>query len=149
MRIKKVLFISMLSAIIFYPGLKPVFAVSMEDIRAEIKCPDHDRPEIVSLVTGLINQGKNKEDILDAVAAQFGEEVLVYTREKKMGLMPFMIPAVGLGFAFILGFVYIKKWITKGEKTILLDKETVEASKDITDYNKRFNEEYELFKKEE
>ncbi len=63
--------------------------------------------------------------------------------------MPFTIPAFGLVIALIFVFVYIKKWIIKGEKTTRRDKEIVEASKDISDYNKRFIEEYEIFKKED
>ncbi|MDD5771849.1 MAG: cytochrome c-type biogenesis protein CcmH [bacterium] len=148
MRNKKVFILIILAAIIF-SGIQPVLAVSVEDIRAEIKCPDHDRPEIVSLVNSLIKEGKAKDEILDAVAEQFGEGVLVVTREKRMGFKPYVIPVIGLTIAFVLVFVYIKKWITKGEKTNLRDKEIVEASKDITDYNKRFNEEFEIFKKED
>jgi len=56
---------------------------------------------------------------------------------------------IGLSIALILVFVYIKKWILKGEKDILQEKEIVEASKSITDYKKRFDEEYEIFKKED
>lgn len=138
-----------LAAIIFYSGKNPVFAVNMDEIRAEIKCPDHDRPEIVSLVESLINEGKTKDEILDAVAENFGEGVFAVTREKKLGLKPFIIPAFGMIIVFIFGFAYIKKWITKGEKAVLHEKEIIEASKDIIDYKKRFDEEYDKFKKED
>ena len=143
------LHIFLILTVIIFTGLKTILAVNMDDIRAEIKCPEHDSPEIVYLVTGLINQGKSKDEILDAVAEQFGEDVLVVSREKRMGLKPFIIPIIGMLIAFIFGFIYIKKWIMKGEKTILRDKEIVDASKDITDYNQRFTKEYEIFKKED
>lgn len=149
MKFKKIFTALMLAAVLFYSVKNPVLAVSVEEIRAEIKCPDHDRPEILSLVESQINEGKTKDEILDAVAEKFGEEVFSVTREKKMGSKPYIIPALGLAVAFIFGFFYMKKWITKGEKTTLLEKEIVEASKDITDYNKKFNDEYELFKKED
>jgi hypothetical protein len=149
MKNKNIFAVLMIAVIIFYSGGKPVLAVSVDEIRTEIKCPDHDRPEVLALVEGLVNEGKTKDEILDAVAEKFGEEIFAVTREKKMGSKPFIIPAFSLAVAFIFGFVYIKKWITKGEKTTLLEKEIVEASKDITDYNKKFIEEYELFKKED
>ncbi len=46
-KIKIIFFLLMLTTIMFFSGKNSVFAVNVEDIRAEIKCPDHDRPEIV------------------------------------------------------------------------------------------------------
>lgn len=149
MKIKNYYILMMIYVIIICSGGKPVFAVNMDEIRAEIKCPDHDRPEIVSMVDALIKEGKSKDEILDAVAENYGEDLLVVTREKRMGLKPYIIPVLGLSIALVLVFVYIKKWITKGEKITLQEKETVEASKGIIDYRKRFEEEFEIFKKEE
>lgn len=146
---KNIYIVLLLTLVLFNYGKKSVYAVTVEDVRHDIKCPDHDRPEILSLIDKLVKEGKTKDDIMDAVAENFGEEVFSVTREKKIGIIPYLIPTFIMIIAFIIVFVYIKKWIKKGEKINLRDKEMVEASNDITDYNKRFIEEYETFKKED
>ena len=144
---KIIFFIIMFTAFTLYSGDKYVSALSVEDIRAEIKCPDHDRPEILSLIGTMVKEGKTKDEIMDAVGDNFGEEVFTVTRE--MGSKPYVIPAIIFIISLFFVVAYIKKWIIKGEKTNLHDKEIVDASTGITDYKKRFDEEYKIFKKED
>ncbi|MBI5208067.1 MAG: cytochrome c-type biogenesis protein CcmH, partial [Candidatus Firestonebacteria bacterium] len=121
---------------------------TMEEIHSEIKCPDHDRPEIVSLVDKLIKEGKTKEEILDDVGNKFGIGVLVNPSEKKIGVVPFLVPSLVLALSIIIAFAYIGKWIKinkSKEKDSNIDKNN---NKQLNDekYENQFEKEYKAFK---
>ncbi|MEW6086928.1 MAG: cytochrome c-type biogenesis protein CcmH [bacterium] len=156
---KKIIFTVLLFSIIF-PVRNTVFAVSVEEMMKELKCPkdqeslehQHGCPEhkeMLSLLEQLVKDGKTKDEILNIFADKFGPESLVNVQMKGFGLLSYLVPISGLFLVFILIFIIIKKWVKREEKIYQHEQEMVNASSDFQDYDIIFEEEYEKFKKEE
>ncbi|MBI4649708.1 cytochrome c-type biogenesis protein CcmH [Candidatus Desantisbacteria bacterium] len=149
---KKIIFIKfiLLIIILFPPAGKYVFGGTMEEIlQQEIKCPDHDRPEIISTVKKMSDEGKSKDEILDAVSMQFGGAVLINPREKGAGMaMAYIVPVAGFALALILISAFIGKWIkinkSHEESKNAMNVQSPGDGKDK--YEIQFEEEYKAYK---
>ena len=82
---------------------------TLPDIEDEVMCPIcgttlelSDSPQAErqrELIRGLIAQGKSKEEIKDALVAEYGEDVLALPDSEGFDLAAWVIPALGIGIA--------------------------------------------------
>ncbi|MEW6088466.1 MAG: cytochrome c-type biogenesis protein CcmH [bacterium] len=157
MNIKRVFLILLFFAV--YSSQNKVSAVTVDEMLPEIKCPDdqeslehqHGCPkheEMLSLLQRLVGEGKTKDEILDAFVSQYGLSSLVNATGRGFGRTSYLVPIFGLLLVFVIIYIYIEKWIKRGEINSQLEKEKV-TSEGLSGYEKKFNEEYENFKRGE
>ena len=85
---------------------------SLPDIEDEVMCPIcgttlelSDSPQAErerELIRGFIDDGMTKEEIKDALVAEYGEDVLALPESEGFDLTAWVIPALGIGIAAIL-----------------------------------------------
>jgi len=88
---------------------------SLPDIEDEVMCPIcgttlelSDSPQAErqrELIRGWIDDGMSKEEIKDALVAEYGEDVLALPESEGFDLTAWVIPALGIGLAAVgVGF---------------------------------------------
>ena len=85
---------------------------SLPDIEDEVMCPIcgttlelSDSPQAErerELIRGFIDDGMTKDEIKDALVAEYGEDVLALPDSDGFDLTAWVIPALGIGIAAIL-----------------------------------------------
>ena len=85
---------------------------SLPDIEDEVMCPIcgttlelSDSPQAErerELIRGFIDDGMTKDEIKDALVAEYGEDVLALPESDGFDLTAWVIPALGIGIAAIL-----------------------------------------------
>ena len=85
---------------------------SLPDIEDEVMCPIcgttlelSDSPQAErerELIRGLIAEGKSKDEIKDALVAEYGEDVLAVPDSEGFDLTAWVIPALGIGIAAVV-----------------------------------------------
>jgi cytochrome c-type biogenesis protein CcmH len=92
---------------------------SLPDIEDEVMCsicgtlleesqsPQADRER--ELIRRLIVQGKDKEQIKDALVAEYGENVLATPGNSGFGLLAWLLPIAGLGTALVLLWLWLRR----------------------------------------
>ena len=94
------------------PAAAAAQQASLPDIEDEVMCPIcgttlelSDSPQAErerELIRGLIAEGKSKDEIMDALVAEYGDDVLAVPDSEGFDLTAWVIPALGIGIAAIV-----------------------------------------------
>ena len=94
------------------PAAAAAQQASLPDIEDEVMCPIcgttlelSDSPQAErerELIRELIAEGKSKDEIKDALVAEYGEDVLAVPDSEGFDLTAWVIPALGIGIAAIV-----------------------------------------------
>jgi cytochrome c-type biogenesis protein CcmH len=97
-------------------------AVSFTDVEDEVMCTVCGTPLNLSpqdapfaqreraYIRRLIAQGKSKDQIKDALAAQYGDEVLALPRKEGFNLAAYLVPVAVILLAAALALVALARW---------------------------------------
>jgi cytochrome c-type biogenesis protein CcmH/NrfF len=94
---------------------------TVADLEDEIMCPvcgtslatAGDAPLAVQqrrLIDRLVKQCKSKDEIKDALVAQYGESVLADPKKDGFGLATYLVPAAALGAGLLAVFLAALRW---------------------------------------
>lgn len=61
-------------------------------------------------ITELIAQGKTKDEILDELVVQYGEDVLASPKDEGFGLAAYVVPIALVLLALLAGAIMLPKW---------------------------------------
>lgn len=107
--------LALLALVLALPAAAVAQEASLTDIEDEVMCPIcgttlelSDSPQAErerELIRGLIDEGKSKDEIKDALVAEYGEDVLATPDSDGFDLTAWLVPAlvvllVGIGIAF-------------------------------------------------
>jgi cytochrome c-type biogenesis protein CcmH len=103
------------------PALAQEPQATLPDIEDEVMCPVCGTTlELASesqqavrereLVRDLILEGKSKEEIKDALVAEFGEEVLALPDDEGFDLVAWLVPGLAIVAAGVAIFVGLRRW---------------------------------------
>ena len=94
------------------PAAAAAQQASLPDIEYEVMCPIcgttlelSESPQAErerELIRGLIAEGKSKDEIKDAIVAEYGEDVLAVPDSEGFDLTAWVIPALGIGIAALV-----------------------------------------------
>ena len=132
-------------------GAGPDEQTSLADIEDEVMCPvcgtslqlsqspqaDRER----AFIQRLVAEGKTKEEIKDALVAEYGSEVLATPDTEGFDLLAWLIPAVGLvvaGGAIFFGLRRWRRdggWVEEGEPEALDESERERLDSDLAKYD--------------
>lgn len=98
---------------------------SLPDIEDEVMCPvcgttlelASDSPQAIrerEFILGLIAEGRTKEEIKDALVAEFGEEVLATPGDEGFDLVAWLVPGLAILAAGGAVFVGLRRWRRAG-----------------------------------
>ena len=98
---------------------------SLPDIEDEVMCPvcgttlelAGESPQAVrqrEFIRGLIAEGRTKEDIKDALVAEFGEEVLAQPSDEGFDLVAWLVPGLAIVAAAGAIFIGLRRWRREG-----------------------------------
>jgi cytochrome c-type biogenesis protein CcmH/NrfF len=91
------------------PAAAPAQQASLPDIEDEVMCPicgttlelsespQADRQR--EFIRGLIDEGRSKDEIKDALVAEYGDDVLAVPDDEGFDLAAWVIPILGIGVA--------------------------------------------------
>ena len=98
--------------------------VSLTEIEAEVMCPVcgtllqlAESPQALrekAFVRRLIGEGRTKQQIKDALVAEYGEEVLALPKGKGFNLSAYLVPAVAFVVALIALALGVMRWRRAG-----------------------------------
>jgi cytochrome c-type biogenesis protein CcmH len=99
------------------PAAEP--RASLPDIEDEVMCPICGTPLHESqspqadreraLIRTLIDQGRDKQEIENALVAQYGPEVLATPKSSGFGLTAWLVPGLGIGIAIgVIAFATVR-----------------------------------------
>lgn len=97
---------------------------SLHEIEAEVMCPVcgtllqlAESPQALrekAFVRRLIAEGKTKQQIKDALVAEYGEEVLALPKGKGFNLSAYLVPAIAFVVALIALALGVMRWRRAG-----------------------------------
>jgi cytochrome c-type biogenesis protein CcmH len=102
MRVSRTLALNILAAALLIPASAPAQEASLPDIEDEVMCPicgtllelseapQADRQRV--FIRRLIGEGRSKEEIKDALVAEYGEEVLAAPQGSGFDLTAYVVP---------------------------------------------------------
>ncbi len=98
--------------------------VSISDIEDEVMCPVcgtllelADSPQArreKAFISGLIAAGKSKEEVKDALVAQYGRDVLALPEGSGFDLSAYLVPAIAFLLAVIGLGIAVYRWRRRG-----------------------------------
>ena len=100
-----------------------------------------------SVISRMINEGKDKSEILDYFVAQFSESILTNVPKRGFNLVAYAGPFVGLLVGIPLALLIIRRWGAAGrelatdngtvERTVTLDEKTrLQIEKELSELDK-------------
>jgi cytochrome c-type biogenesis protein CcmH/NrfF len=103
------LVVSIVALALLVPAAAVAQQASLPDIEDEVMCPIcgttlelSDSPQAErerELIRGLIAEGQSKDEIKDALVAEYGEDVLAVPDSDGFDLTAWVVPALGIGIA--------------------------------------------------
>lgn len=94
--------------------------VSVTEIEAEVMCPVcgtllqlAESPQALrekAFVRRLVTEGKTKQQIKDALVAEYGEEVLALPKGKGFNLSAYLVPAIAFIVALVALALGVMRW---------------------------------------
>ena len=98
-----------------------VHAVTSSEIEAElmcdcgcgdmlVNCTCERSEEMRGIITGMINQGKTKTQIVSAFVAQFGEVILSSPPRKGFNLVAYGVPMTGFFIGSVFAITMARRW---------------------------------------
>jgi cytochrome c-type biogenesis protein CcmH len=106
------------------PALAAEPRASLPDIEDEVMCPicgtllelaeapQAERQRV--FIRDLIAQGRTKEEIKDALVAEYGEEVLAEPEGEGFDLAAYLVPVLAFGLAIVALAVGVRRWRRTG-----------------------------------
>jgi cytochrome c-type biogenesis protein CcmH/NrfF len=100
---------------------------SLSEISSEVMCPvcgtllelaespQAQREKV--FVQRLIDAGRTKAEIKDALVAEYGDEVLALPQDSGFSLSAYLVPIIGFAIAVIALCFGVVKWRRSGERT--------------------------------
>lgn len=94
---------------------------SLPDIEDEVMCPvcgttlalASDSPQAVrqrEFIRGLIDEGQTKEQIKDALVAEFGDEVIALPDNEGFDLAAWIVPGLAIVAAAVVILIALRRW---------------------------------------
>ena len=94
---------------------------TLPDIEDEVMCPvcgttldlASESPQAIrerEFIRGLIAEGRTKDEIKDALVAEFGEEVLAIPSNEGFDLVAWLVPGLAILAAAVAIFVGLRRW---------------------------------------
>ena len=87
-----------------------------------VNCTCERSEEMRGIITGMINQGKTKSQILGLFVSQFGEVILSSPPRKGFNLVAYVVPMTGFVIGTIFAVFMVRRW-----KTSPMDEEDDES----------------------
>ncbi|MCF6179737.1 MAG: cytochrome c-type biogenesis protein CcmH [Geopsychrobacter sp.] len=78
-------------------------------------------------INQMLNQGKNKAEILDYFVAQFGDSILTTVPKKGFNLVAYLGPVLGLLIGIPLALWIIRRWGAAGRSQSVANTQAAEA----------------------
>ncbi|HEC97278.1 MAG TPA: cytochrome c-type biogenesis protein CcmH [Nitrospirae bacterium] len=109
-------------------------------------CECERAEEMRTKISGMIDKGKTKEEILNSFVSQYGERILSAPPKKGFNLIAYILPFVGLLAGLIVAVIFVRKWAFSGRKDAAAESETKgselndEMQKKIDDELKKLEE---------
>jgi cytochrome c-type biogenesis protein CcmH len=118
-----------------------VLAVTSSEIEAElmcdcgcgdvlVNCTCERSEEMRTIITGMINQGKSKTQILGEFVAQFGEVILSSPPRKGFNLVAYGVPMTGFFIGSIFAVTMARRWRSSRKEE---DDEESESGDDLSE----------------
>jgi len=79
-------------------------------------CECERAEEMRSMIRGMLDKGKTKEEILNSFVSQYGESILAAPPKKGFNLVAYILPFVGLLVGVVVAVVFLRKWAFSGRK---------------------------------
>ena len=103
------------------PALAQEPQTTLPDVEDEVMCPvcgttlelASDSQQAIrerEFIRGLIADGRSKEEIKDALVAEFGDEVLALPDDEGFDLAAWLVPGLAIVAAAIAIFVALRRW---------------------------------------
>lgn len=100
---------------------------SVTDVEDEVMCVACGVPLAIAespqatqertYIRDLVQQGKSKQEIKDALVAQYGDRVLALPKDDGFGLAAYLVPIALVVIALAAGLFFVPKWRAKrGER---------------------------------
>jgi cytochrome c-type biogenesis protein CcmH len=112
-----------LAILIFLTAILPVsvYAVTSSEIETElmcdcgcgdmlVNCTCERSEEMRAIITGMINEGKTKVQVLEIFVAQFGEVILSSPPRKGFNLVAYGLPITGFFFGSVVAVTMARRW---------------------------------------
>ena len=98
-----------------------VYAVTSSEIETElmcdcgcgdmlVNCTCERSEEMRAIITGMINEGKSKPQILGIFVSQFGEVILSSPPRKGFNLVAYGLPMTGFFFGSVVAVTMARRW---------------------------------------
>lgn len=98
-----------------------VYAVTSSEMEAEfmcdcgcgdmlVNCTCGRADEMRAIITGMINQGKSKTQILSLFVSQFGEVILSSPPRKGFNLVAYGVPMTGFFIGSVVAMTLVRRW---------------------------------------
>lgn len=129
-----------------------VYAVTSSAMEAEfmcdcgcgdmlVNCTCGRADEMRAIITGMINQGKSKTQILSLFVSQFGEVILSSPPRKGFNLVAYGVPMTGFFIGSVVAMTLVRRWRSSRRDE---EDEDSDASDDVSEeMEKRILEELE------
>ena len=112
-------FVILLLLVLIVPALG--YALTSSEIEAElmcdcgcgdmlVNCTCERSEEMRAIITGMINQGKSKTQILGEFVAQFGEVILSSPPRKGFNLVAYGVPMTGFFIGSVFAVTMARRW---------------------------------------
>ncbi len=156
MRSKKIITILLLS--FFWSGfmmITPALALTADDITQDLictcgcgemlgECDCDTAAQMIAPISGMIDQGQDKNQIISYFVQQYGEEVLAAPTKEGFNLTAWVIPFVVMGIAIVVVYFVMAKWVLKGKTRKKQGKKTHPGPKEDK-YTKKLKKELKEF----
>jgi cytochrome c-type biogenesis protein CcmH len=96
-------------------------------------------------VISLLESGKTREQVLQAMVAKYGEKILSAPTKKGFNLMAWTFPFLALVLGGVVVWRVVAKWKTQSPASAPLPRERARSQDEA--YGKRFEDEFEQFSK--
>jgi cytochrome c-type biogenesis protein CcmH len=122
--VKRALTLAVLLALVAAPASVAAPRASLTEIEAEVMCPvcgtllqlaespQAQREKV--FVRRLVSEGKTKQEIKDALVAEYGEAVLALPRGKGFNLSAYLVPAIAFVVALVALIFGVLRWRRAG-----------------------------------
>ncbi len=104
----------------------PALALTVDDVTQDLictcgcgemlgECDCDTAAQMIAPISGMIDQGQDKNQILSYFVEQYGESVLAAPTKSGFNLTAWVIPFVVMGIAIGVVYFVMAKWVLKGK----------------------------------
>lgn len=126
-RARRLIALAVASTLLIGPSAALAASPSLPDIEDEVMCticgttlqlansPQAERER--ALINRLISEGKDKDQIKDALVAEYGPAVLAVPDASGFGLTAFVVPIIGIAVAMVAIALAARRWRRARQKS--------------------------------